>query len=73
MAAGLAALSPPLAILPFIDVGGTPDIACRRVLDAPDNASVPAKEEARDNDVRVNPSKARNGDSRSPARVAIGH
>jgi uncharacterized protein involved in outer membrane biogenesis len=47
VAAGLAAVSPPLAILPFIDLGGTPDIDCRRVLGAPDNASVPLKEEAR--------------------------
>jgi uncharacterized protein involved in outer membrane biogenesis len=47
VAAGLATVSPPLAILPFIDVGGTPDIDCRRVLGASDNASVPLKDEAR--------------------------
>jgi len=47
VAVGLAAVSPPLAILPFIDLGGTPDIDCRRVLGAPDNASVPVKEESR--------------------------
>jgi uncharacterized protein involved in outer membrane biogenesis len=51
VAAGLATISPPLAILPFIDWGGTPDVDCRRVLQAPDNASVPAKDEARDETV----------------------
>ncbi len=45
IAAGLAAVSPPLAILPFIDLGGTPDVDCRRVLGASDNASVPVKDE----------------------------
>jgi hypothetical protein len=63
VAAGLAALSPPLAILPFIDLGGTPDVDCRRVLGAPDNASVPVKDEARDNEARVDPSMAKKGDS----------
>jgi hypothetical protein len=46
VAAGLAAVAPPLAILPFIDLGGTPDVDCRNVLGAPDNASVPTKEAA---------------------------
>jgi len=46
VAAGLAAVSPPLALLPFIDLGATEDVDCRRVLNAPDNASVPTKEEA---------------------------
>lgn len=45
VAVGLGAVSPPLAILPFIDFGGTPDVDCRRVLGAPDNASVPTKED----------------------------
>lgn len=48
VAAGLAAVAPPLALLPFIDWGGTPDVDCRRVLTAPDNASVPEKDAARD-------------------------
>jgi hypothetical protein len=57
VAAGLAAVSPPLAILPFIDLGGTPDVDCRRVLGAPDNASVPVKEEARvERDALADPS-----------------
>ncbi|HEY8241822.1 MAG TPA: hypothetical protein VII68_00045, partial [Casimicrobiaceae bacterium] len=55
--------SPPLAILPFIDLGGTPDIDCRHVLGAPDNASVPVKDEARDNEARVDPSMTKKGDS----------
>ena len=46
VAAGLAAVSPALAILPFIDLGNTPDVDCRRVLGAPDNASVPVKEDS---------------------------
>lgn len=46
VAVGLAAITPPLAILPFIDWGTTPDVDCRRVLDAADNASVPDKAEA---------------------------
>jgi hypothetical protein len=65
VAAGLAAVSPPLAILPFIDLGGTPDIDCRRVLGAPDNASVPVKEEAQDNtasESRVKPSTSGKSD-----------
>ena len=51
VAAGLATISPPLAILPFIDLGNTPDVDCRRVLGAPDNASVPVKDERQDNTV----------------------
>lgn len=43
VAAGLAAVSPPLALLPFIDLGGAPDVDCRGVLGAPDNASAPVK------------------------------
>lgn len=43
VAAGLAAIPPLLAILPFIDLGGAEDVDCRRVLGAPDNASVPSK------------------------------
>jgi hypothetical protein len=63
VAVGLAAVSPPLAILPFIDLGGTPDIDCRRVLGAPDNASVPTKDEARDNEARAEPSTAKSGEA----------
>ena len=62
VAAGLAAVSPPLAILPFIDPGGTPDVDCRRVLGAPDNASVPVKEAGRDHaaaETRVEPPSAK--------------
>jgi len=51
VAAGLATIAPPLAILPFIDLGNTPDVDCRRVLGAPDNASVPVKDENQDNTV----------------------
>ena len=32
VAAGLATVSPPLAILPFIDLGGAPDVDCRALL-----------------------------------------
>jgi uncharacterized protein involved in outer membrane biogenesis len=32
VAAGLASVSPPLAILPFIDPGGAPDVDCRGLL-----------------------------------------
>lgn len=46
VAAGLAVVAPPLAILPFIDLGGTPDVDCRNVLGAPDNASIPTKVDA---------------------------
>ena len=67
VAAGLAAVSPPLAILPFIDLGGTPDIDCRRVLGAPDNASVPVKEEARGD----TEAKSRVEPSTTPGRGAV--
>jgi len=67
VAAGLAAISPPLAILPFIDLGGTPDIDCRRVLGAPDNASVPLKDEAR-SDLEA---KSRVAPTTKPGRDAL--
>ena len=66
VAAGLATLSPPLAILPFIDLGNTPDIDCRRVLGAPDNASVPVKDQAREHRLR---SAGRVVDSQGGRRV----
>ena len=59
VAVGLARVAPPLAILPFIDFGGTPDVDCRRVLGSPDNASVPTKDDA---------SAARNGGARRAPR-----
>ena len=59
VAAGLAALSPALAILPFIDLGNTPDVDCRRVLGAPDNASVPVKDEAPESTAAARPVPAR--------------
>jgi uncharacterized protein involved in outer membrane biogenesis len=62
VAAGLAAVSPALAILPFIDLGNTPDVDCRRVLGAPDNASVPVKEETAANEAVERPAaRARGG------------
>lgn len=44
VAVGLGAINPALAILPFIDLGLASDVDCRRVLDAPDNESVPDKD-----------------------------
>jgi hypothetical protein len=32
VAAGLAAVAPPLALLPFIDLGGAEDVNCKTVL-----------------------------------------
>jgi hypothetical protein len=44
VAAALAAVAPPLAILPFIDFGGAPDADCRGLLSGKDSR-VPANPE----------------------------
>lgn len=74
VAAGLAALAPPLAILPFIDLGNTPDVDCRRVLGAPDNESVPTKDDtAREASVpATRPGSAANAAAVTPPATAAG-